>query len=92
MRSIYQSAALAAVASLALAACGGGYIGETLVVTLPVDPLATVPSATATSVDAVVGYMLNLQTMNDKAESREPVDASAVTFAQSDTTEPSTIP
>ncbi len=94
MRSIHHSAALALVAALSLGACGGGSgtIGETVVTTPPVDPLSVVPAITASSADAVVGYLLNLETKNAQAETREAIDLGTMSLAQSDTTEPTTIP
>ena len=93
MYNIRHSAALVLAAGLVISACGGGYGVDTVVTTPPAaDPLTVVPVSAATSVDAVVSYLLTLITLNAQAETREPIDLSAIALAQSDTTEPTTIP
>ena len=93
MYNIRHSAALVLAAGLVISACGGGDGVDTVVTPPPaVDPLTAVPASTATSVDALVNYLLALVTLNAQAETREPIDVSAVALAQSDTTEPATLP
>ena len=93
MYNIRHSAALVLAAGLVISACGGGYGVDTVVTPPPAaDPLTVVPVSAATSVDALVNYLLTLVTLNAQAETREPIDLSAIALAQSDTTEPATLP
>ena len=93
MYNIRHSAALVLAAGLVISACGGSDGVDTVVTPPPaVDPLTVVPASATTSVDALVNYLLTLVTLNAQAETREPIDVSAVALAQSDTTEPTTLP
>ena len=93
MYNIRHSAALVLAAGLVISACGGSDGVDTVVTPPPaVDPLTVVPVGAATSVDALVNYLLALVTLNAQAETREPIDVSAIALAQSDTTEPATLP
>lgn len=95
MYNIRHSAALILVAGLAISACGGRNDGDVSVIPPPTpapDPLSVVAAAAATSVDALVTFLLSLSTLTAQAETREAIDVSALTLAQSDTTEPTTIP
>ena len=93
MYNIRHSAALVMAAGLVISACGGGYGVDTAITPPPaVDPLTVVPVSAATSVDALVSYLLTLVTLNAQAETREPIDVSAIALVQSDTTEPATLP
>ena len=95
MHSSYKPTASALMACAALAGCfGGGDDPVPVPVPTPtpvVDPLVTVPGNVGTSVGGVISYLIQLATLTDAAESREPLDVSAVTLATSDTDEPSTI-
>lgn len=83
--------ALGSALALTVAGCGGG--GEAVVAPAPAavaaDPLATLPSALASSAQAAVDYQRQLAAQ--PSETREPLDLGTLSLPQPDTDEPSLV-
>ena len=78
-------ATAAGLACLSLSGCFGG--GDDS----PADPLAAVPESATATTEGTVAYQQQLAAAAD-ADTREPIDVSAVVLPVSDTTEPVAVP